>query len=170
MRLLLPLLVTASIYGHPGAPSVWTIRAGSDGISSRIVVPLASLSAKSEADAKLLRHFVLRTRNGVAQARVTSVTRRNSDEVEFLVRYDPPLPQELEIESTFFELADPGHSTVCRLNLGSRLESFVLDVNNPARRIETGVSTQLPLHKQLNWMLGGLLVLLFTRLAFRKVV
>jgi hypothetical protein len=168
MRLLLALLVTPSLYGHPGAPSLWTIQAGANGIGSRIVVPLASLSGKRGVDASLLCHFVLRTRNGAVPSRVTSVRQRNSDEVEFLVRYQLPLPREFEIESTFFELADPGHGTVCRLDLGGHVESFVLDVNNPARRIETGAGPRVPFRQQLKWTLGGLFVLLFSRLALQR--
>jgi hypothetical protein len=95
MKRLLALLVTTSLYGHPGAPSLWTIQAGLNGITSRIVVPLASLSGTREFDAKLLRHFVLRTAKGALPARVTNVRQRNSDEVEFLVRYELPLPPEV---------------------------------------------------------------------------
>jgi hypothetical protein len=86
------------------------------------------------------------------------------------VRYDLRLPLELEIESTFFEVADPGHGTVCRLNLGDRVESFVLDVQNPARRIQTAAGPRTPFHLQAGWIVGSLAILLFTRVALDRII
>src|SRR5947209_1739155 len=149
MRLFVALLTAASLSAHPGAPSLWTIQAGSSGVTGRIVLPLPDLSRMRELDVngdglvegwevvarsqivqeKLLRHFVLRTTKGAAPARLTRVHQQNIDAVELLVRYELSRPvAELEIESTFFELGDPGHGTFCRLDLGGRVESFVLDV------------------------------------------
>ena len=97
---------------------------------------------------------------------LTDVIWRSTSDVELLVRYEPPLSTpEIEIESTFFELTGVGHGTLCRIDLGGRVESFVLDVNRPSRHIEVAEHSPIHLRGELRWLLGAMVLLPLVRFA-----
>src|SRR5262249_36959937 len=82
-------------------------------------------------------------------ARIAAARLRSTDEIEVELRHELAQPADaLEIESTFFELTDASHDTVVRIDREGRMETFVLGIEHPARRIqlagETG-SQRLPL-------------------------
>jgi hypothetical protein len=74
--------------------------------------------------------------------------------VELLVRYEFSHPiADLELASTFFELGEIGHETLCRIHLDGRVQAFLLNVNSPSLRIQTKSGQDKIVQRELEFTL-----------------
>ena len=133
MMVLLP-----AVHGHPGKAAMWSVFVKPEGITGRIVVPVCEQCAKQTRESDLLRYFTLAAGQTRAKAILTNVDRSNQSELELQVRYDLSTPTaDLVLASTFFELSEMGHETICRVHFANRVEAFVLDLNTPSNHVRT---------------------------------